>query len=65
MPRMIRLALVTGGTKGIGYYVGKEIVKRIPTVVCYMTSRDDDRSLTCKFSLIRQCSDVNKKSTLH
>jgi len=43
---MIRLALVTGGTKGIGYYVGKEIVKRIPTVVCYMTSRDDDRSLT-------------------
>ena len=50
MPRMIRLALVTGGTKGIGYYVGKEIVKRIPTVVCYMTSRDDDRSLTCKFS---------------
>lgn len=40
MPRRTRVALVTGGTKGIGYYIGKEIVKRIPSAVCYMTSRD-------------------------
>ena len=41
MAASTKVALVTGGTKGIGYFIGKEIVKRIPSSICYMTSRDN------------------------
>jgi len=39
MPKKSKVALVTGATRGIGYNVGREIVKRMPTTTTYMTSR--------------------------
>jgi len=41
MPRSTKLALVTGGCRGIGYHVGKEIIKKLESATCYLTSRDD------------------------
>jgi len=46
MAASTKVALVTGGTKGIGYFIGKEIVKRIPSSICYMTSRDNVSGLS-------------------
>jgi len=40
MPRNKLLALVTGGCRGIGYHVGKEIIKTLQSATCYLTSRD-------------------------
>ena len=34
-----RVALVTGGTKGVGYCLGKQLLKRIPSIVTFMSSR--------------------------
>eukprot|EP00092_Neocalanus_flemingeri_P107260 GFUD01137669.1.p1 GENE.GFUD01137669.1~~GFUD01137669.1.p1 ORF type:complete len:311 (+),score=66.31 GFUD01137669.1:38-970(+) len=39
MPKRFRVALITGATRGIGYNVGKEMVKRMPLTTTYMTSR--------------------------
>ena len=39
MPKRCRVALVTGATRGIGYNVGREIVKRMAMTTTYMTSR--------------------------
>ena len=39
MPKMSRVALVTGATRGIGYNIGREIVKRMALTTTYMTSR--------------------------
>lgn len=38
---MNKVALVTGGSKSIGYAIGREIVKRIPSATCFMTSREN------------------------
>jgi len=35
-----RVALITGGCRGVGYYIGKELLKNIPALTCYMTSRE-------------------------
>jgi len=35
------VALVTGGCRGVGYYIGKELLKNNPNLTCYMTSRED------------------------
>lgn len=40
MPRSSLTALVTGGCRGIGYHVGKEIIKKLHSATCYLTSRD-------------------------
>jgi len=40
MSRKARAALVTGATRGLGYQVGKEIVKRMPNTTTFMTSRN-------------------------
>jgi len=39
MPKRTGAALVTGATRGIGYLIGKEIVKRLPRHTTFMTSR--------------------------
>ena len=39
MPRQSKVALVTGATRGIGYNVGREMVKRMAQTTTYMTSR--------------------------
>ena len=41
MPKTSRVALVTGATRGIGFNIGKEIVKRMALTKTYMTSRAD------------------------
>ena len=41
MPRRYRVALVTGGTKGIGYMIGKEVLRKVPSSFAYLTSRGD------------------------
>ena len=41
MPKRTKVALVTGATKGIGYYVGREIVKRMAQTTTIMTSREN------------------------
>jgi len=41
MPRRSQVALVTGGVKGVGYHIGKELIRRIPSTVTYMSSRGD------------------------
>jgi len=46
MPRRSRVALVTGGCKGVGYQIGKEIIKRIPSAITYMTTRGDTAGLS-------------------
>ena len=35
-----RVALVTGGSRGVGYYIGKELLKNIPNLTCYMAARE-------------------------
>ena len=35
-----RVALVTGGSRGVGYFIGKELLKNIPSLTCYMAARD-------------------------
>ena len=32
--------MITGGCRGVGYYIGKELLKNIPGLTCYMTSRE-------------------------
>jgi len=41
MPRRYRVALVSGGSKGIGYMIGKELLKKIPSSYAFLTSRGD------------------------
>jgi carbonyl reductase 1 len=41
MPRRYRVALVTGGTKGIGYMIGKEMLRKIPSSFAFLTSRGE------------------------
>jgi len=41
MPRRSQVALVTGATKGFGYHIGKELIRRVPSTVTYMSSRGD------------------------
>ena len=41
MPRKSKVALVTGATKGVGYFIGREIVKRMAQTTTIMTSRED------------------------
>lgn len=35
-----RVALVTGGSRGVGYYIGKELLRNIPNITCYMAARE-------------------------
>ena len=41
MPRRSQIALVTGAVKGFGYHIGKELIRRVPSTVTYMSSRGD------------------------
>ena len=40
MPKRSKVALVTGACRGLGYSVGREMVKRMPSITTYMTSRE-------------------------
>ena len=39
MPKRNGVALVTGATRGIGYMIGREVVKRMTRTTTFMTSR--------------------------
>ena len=42
----MKIALVTGATRGIGYSVAKQLLSRIPTLTGYLTARDDATAFT-------------------
>ena len=35
-----RVALVTGGSRGVGYFIGKELLRNLPNITCYMAARE-------------------------
>ena len=35
-----RVALVTGGSRGVGYYIGKELLRNIPNITVHMAARE-------------------------